>query len=365
MSRRKWTAAVGAVLSVTLMTSSPASAGSEGLSKQAQTAASIDDLRASDSELVKALETLDKEVATQQIAVDTAHQAVEAANQAMASNEKDLADLQVKLDVLQGEATARAVEEYMRPHDDVIGSMLSSDGFEDVSRRGEFLHQVGERDLQALEDLRDVKSELDRERRSAVAARDIASDREKEERKKLDDLNVARADKQRLEQSLQARIKAYAEEDDASERVQSQSQGGRASRSSTGSDDDSRISASGLKWPVPDHRINSPFGTRWGRLHAGVDIEAKMNTPISAAKAGTVTYAGWESGYGNYTCIDHGGGFSTCYGHQTKILVSVGATVSQGQLIGYSGNTGSSGGPHLHFETRVNGAPRDPMQYLP
>jgi murein DD-endopeptidase MepM/ murein hydrolase activator NlpD len=77
-----------------------------------------------------------------------------------------------------------------------------------------------------------------------------------------------------------------------------------------------------------------------------------------------VLIAGFTGGYGNYTCIQHSGSLSTCYAHQTSIGVSVGATVSQGQVIGQSGNTGNSTGPHLHFEVRVNGSPVDPMGYL-
>jgi murein DD-endopeptidase MepM/ murein hydrolase activator NlpD len=71
-----------------------------------------------------------------------------------------------------------------------------------------------------------------------------------------------------------------------------------------------------------------------------------------------------SGGYGNYTCIDHGGGLSTCYAHQSSFATSVGASVSQGDVIGLSGNTGNSTGPHLHFEVRVNGVATDPLGYL-
>ena len=76
-------------------------------------------------------------------------------------------------------------------------------------------------------------------------------------------------------------------------------------------------------------------------------------------------FAGWMGGYGNVVIIDHGGGFSTLYAHQSRPASSVGQQVSQGELIGYSGNTGYSTGPHLHFETRVNGVAQNPMNYLP
>jgi murein DD-endopeptidase MepM/ murein hydrolase activator NlpD len=126
---------------------------------------------------------------------------------------------------------------------------------------------------------------------------------------------------------------------------------------------DSTPSASGLIWPVSGP-VTSPFGYRWGRLHAGIDIGVPYGTPIHAAAAGTVVLAAWTGGYGNYTCIDHGGGLATCYAHQSSYAVSAGAQVSQGQVIGYVGSTGHSFGAHLHFEVRINGNPVDPLGYL-
>jgi murein DD-endopeptidase MepM/ murein hydrolase activator NlpD len=122
-------------------------------------------------------------------------------------------------------------------------------------------------------------------------------------------------------------------------------------------------SSQGLIWPVSGP-VTSPFGYRWGRLHAGIDIGVPYGTPIHAAASGTVVLAGWTGGYGNYTCIDHGGGLATCYAHQSSYAVSSGAHVVQGQVIGYVGNTGHSFGAHLHFEVRINGTPVDPLGYL-
>jgi murein DD-endopeptidase MepM/ murein hydrolase activator NlpD len=122
-------------------------------------------------------------------------------------------------------------------------------------------------------------------------------------------------------------------------------------------------SAAGFVWPVLGP-VTSPFGWRWGRMHEGIDIAAGAGTPIRAAAAGTVIYAGWLGGYGNLVAIDHGGGVATAYGHQSGIAVGTGAPVAQGQVIGYVGSTGHSTGPHLHFEVRVNGVPQDPLGYL-
>jgi murein DD-endopeptidase MepM/ murein hydrolase activator NlpD len=91
--------------------------------------------------------------------------------------------------------------------------------------------------------------------------------------------------------------------------------------------------------------------------------------PIHAAASGRVVRAGWDGGYGNYTCLNHGRthgvGFMTCYGHQSAILVHVGEWVHRGDVIGRVGTTGASTGNHLHFETRFDGVPRNPLKYLP
>jgi murein DD-endopeptidase MepM/ murein hydrolase activator NlpD len=122
-------------------------------------------------------------------------------------------------------------------------------------------------------------------------------------------------------------------------------------------------SAAGFVWPV--HGIlTSGFGWRWGRMHEGIDIAVSNGTPVVAAAAGTVIVAGWMGGYGNLVVVDHGGGISTAYGHNTSVTVGVGQQVAQGQLIAYSGSTGHSTGPHVHFEVRINGGAVDPMGYL-
>jgi murein DD-endopeptidase MepM/ murein hydrolase activator NlpD len=120
---------------------------------------------------------------------------------------------------------------------------------------------------------------------------------------------------------------------------------------------------------------SSDFGERYDpyygvwQLHAGTDFAAGGGTPIHAAAGGRVIQAGWSGGYGNYTCINHGQfeghGFATCYGHQSAILVRVGEYVTRGEMIGRVGTTGASTGYHLHFETRFDGVPKNPLRYLP
>ena len=124
----------------------------------------------------------------------------------------------------------------------------------------------------------------------------------------------------------------------------------------------------GLLWPTEGragsgygYRTHPIFGTR--RLHTGVDISAPTGQAIVAAAAGQVVSAGWRGGYGQAVVIDHGGGLATLYAHQSRLLVTAGQVVEAGQQIGEVGTTGQSTGPHLHFEVRENGTPRDPMAW--
>ena len=110
--------------------------------------------------------------------------------------------------------------------------------------------------------------------------------------------------------------------------------------------------------------VSSEYGPRWGSTHTGIDLAAPAGTHIYSWRSGTVTFAGWSGGYGNFIIVDHGDGFVTRYAHCSKIAVTKGQTVSQGQVIGYVGTTGNSTGNHLHFEVKVNGNFVNPRNYL-
>ncbi len=118
-------------------------------------------------------------------------------------------------------------------------------------------------------------------------------------------------------------------------------------------------------WPLRNSKtVTSNFGYRWGSLHAGVDVGTPVGTEVYSANAGTIVTSGWSSGYGNYIIINHGGGFTTVYGHLSERLVEVGDVVEKDELIAKSGNTGRSTGPHLHFEIRISGTAVDPLGYV-
>jgi peptidoglycan DL-endopeptidase CwlO len=272
----------------------------------------------------------------------------------------------------------RLVAMYETGSPDVLSVIVGASGVDDLAARAEYidrLHGMDEavvgrvRDLrnqvQALVDgLRTTKNRIEAAR-DAIAAEEAA-------------LANARA---ALQSHQQALVSARADRMAALSEINAQEeelhgsvaaiQGKLAAMlSSTGSAPlpagPIQGGSGGLIWPVSG-AVVSGFGARWGSMHEGIDIAVPEMTPIRAAASGSVVLLQSEAssgGYGNFTCLDHGGGLSTCYAHQTSFAVSEGQAVSQGDVIGYSGCTGHCFGPHLHFEVRINGSPTDPMGYL-
>jgi murein DD-endopeptidase MepM/ murein hydrolase activator NlpD len=120
-----------------------------------------------------------------------------------------------------------------------------------------------------------------------------------------------------------------------------------------------------FRWPTAGV-LTSRFGRRWGKMHKGIDIAGPVGTPINSAAEGTVVFAGWSGGYGNLVEIRHTDGTTTRYGHNSRLLVSVGQSVGQGQQVSEMGSTGHSTGSHLHFEIRPNGGDAvNPIAHLP
>lgn len=272
----------------------------------------------------------------------------------------------------------RLVDIYESEEPDVIGVIFSAQDFQSMLDQVDYVKQIGEQDRTIAAQVRSSRNEVQVERLQTQKAREsMVSETQaiavRTEQKRLvkeqlisnqGSLSTARDEKKVSLDTLTAQEQAEAGEIDAlqaqSAAVAAKIQAAQASSSSSGTPSSN---PGGYQWPVSGP-VTSPFGWRWGRLHEGIDIAVPSGTPVHASAAGTVIYASWMEGYGNFVIIDHGGGIATAYGHNTSVAVTVGQHVDQGQVIAYSGSTGHSTGPHVHFEVRVNGQAVDPLGYL-
>jgi murein DD-endopeptidase MepM/ murein hydrolase activator NlpD len=284
--------------------------------------------------------------------------------------------LRKKLHRAQNVLATRLVAIYKSDQPDFVSVVLDADGFRDMLVRADYLSRIGDQDSAIVERVRELKEVSERKRALLLdlkqEAQSAVNTIEAQQRELIEtrsgiesrrgDLASARQTKNGMlantrenRRELEGHIAAL---EAASAQVTHQLGSGGPMPAGP-----IRQGSGGFIWPV-NGSVVSGFGMRWGRLHAGVDIAVPAGTAIRAAGSGRVAMAGWMGGYGQYTCIQHGGGIATCYAHQSSIGVGVGASVKQGQVIGASGCTGHCFGDHLHFEVRINGSPVNPMGYL-
>ncbi|HSR95391.1 MAG TPA: peptidoglycan DD-metalloendopeptidase family protein [Solirubrobacterales bacterium] len=274
----------------------------------------------------------------------------------------------------------RLVAMYETGTPDILSVLVEAGGYDELVNRTEYLNRIHGLDEAVVARVRDLRDQI----RATVERLRSAKDRIEAARDSIaaeeQALASARSAVQQRQSSL---VEARRSREDALARITKTEEGLdgdvasiqaelAATLAGTGSAPlpagPIQGSGSGLIWPV-DGPVVSGFGSRFGgsEFHEGIDIAVPSGTPIRAAAAGTVIFTEPEAssgGYGNFTCIDHGGGLSTCYADQESFAVSAGQQVSQGQVIGYSDCTGHCFGPHVHFEVRIDGVPTDPMGYL-
>ena len=269
----------------------------------------------------------------------------------------------------------RLVEIYKSDEPDAITAILESDGYDDALSRYEYLQTIQSQNSDLVGRVRELRDDTAATVETVRTTRDSILSKREELRRTRVDLESREAELDAVRDETKAALASTAGTADElhsdvskiEDEIQQQLADAALADSGVAAlpAGDVQAAGGGFIWPV-NGPIVSPFGMRWGRLHAGVDIAVPAGTPIRAAKAGSIVLNQTEAesgGYGNYTCIDHGGGVSTCYAHQSSFVITSGS-VSQGDVIGYVGCTGHCYGDHLHFEVRVNGVPTDPMGYL-
>lgn len=268
--------------------------------------------------------------------------------------------------------SARIVELYKQGEPNMIQVVLSSRGFADMVERATYMQRIASQDRKIIVDVSKLKSRTDRETVKLAGLEREASRLVAQVKSRRDEVAGAKgtlaAQRNSLAGALSNRKSKLAKvssslRDDQEDLAAMQASNNAVSGVLRSGGPIKRGSGQ-MIWPVSGYTLTSPFGARWGRLHAGLDLAIPLNTAVRAADAGTVRIAGWTGGYGNYVCIQHSSTLSSCYAHNNSLRVKVGQSVKQGQVIAASGSTGNSTGPHVHFETRVGGNPVDPMGYL-
>lgn len=343
--------------------------------ERASRAADLDVLNASEAELQAALDALAADVAAQTAEGEVARQEAITAEVELVQAEAELAATVESIRLLKEQLVERAVDIFVGPVENTLADVVESADPTEAARKHALLDQLITSDADVVDELRLAEEDQVRQQLAAEAARAQAEARRTETQERLVSLEGAVAEQTALKVSVDARqaeVLAEIELLSAAEAqlnaviewgVASQQAAGTSPAPVVGGGSAGAASSGGCVTPARG-TTTSEFGSRWGRLHAGIDIAAPIGTPIWAAKAGTVVVAGTQNGYGTTVVLDHGGGMTTLYGHQSRLAVSTGQSVSQGQVIGYVGNTGRSTGPHLHFETRFGGSPRNPRGCL-
>ncbi len=259
--------------------------------------------------------------------------------------------------------------------------IFKATSFADFLSRIDFINEIMDYDERIMNELKEIRNQLAEEKATLeeskaaqVAARTELNERKAELQTQLD-AAIALVKKIRSQESeYQSTLKAYEkEEDDIQSKIVELSKQQDTSGPNAGTDViHSQMGSGGYMWPVANSRkINSPFGPRkspggiGSRNHKGVDIGGVgYSSNVLASKAGKVIVSQYSRSYGNYVVISHASGNTTLYAHMSKRLVSAGQRVEQGQVLGITGSTGNSTGPHLHFEITEGGSRTDPLKYL-
>mgnify|MGYP001018818236 CR=1 FL=1 len=342
------------------------------------------------SEAEKTIGTVYEQLHAIQRDLDTATAELKQVQAERIQLDKDITKTEAELKEAQARLQSREKVFYKRVRDIYINGRLSyldvvvgSKDFSDFANRMEMLKRILQSDMDLINTIKTEREEIAGKKAKLEEDRAKVLELEKVAQEKQNVINQKKAERQAvLERAMNDRDtaeRAYNELMASSASITAMLQQRAAERAAAAAAAASQGGGGGgATWvqgsgqlaapvvaPITSDfgwRIHPIYGTR--RLHAGTDFGVDEGTPVHAADGGVVVEAGWVSGYGYTVIIDHGNGMSTLYAHNSEVAVSPGQTVSKGQVVSYSGNTGGSTGPHLHFEVRINGEPTDPMGYL-
>ncbi len=311
----------------------------------------------------------------QSIILDQISQSIEQIQQKeleIANQEQVIAEKQAQIDERWGDFKDRMQAMQVMHDSGAVAMITSAQSLYDLLTFSTTLQQVSEKDTEVLEEMNQQKAELEAEKQELEQAMAELESAKAALEDKSDQLsaNIQAQDAtiSKLDADAKAQEQVVAEKQKLADEAEAAYEQWVQQNASSGSG----VCAEGFIWPLPGAgRVTTEFGAdQWvngvfSSGHKGLDIAIAGGTPIYAAHNGTVAATTGHWSYGNVVMIDNGDGVSTLYAHmQSAAIVSVGQTVTQGQVIGYVGSTGNSSGNHLHFEVRVNGVRQNPRNYI-
>ncbi len=314
------------------------------------------------------LDTINALIANLESQVDTLNASIEATEAEIAELEAEIAKREELIDANYDNFKQRLRMMYMSG--DLTGGLevlLSTESYDDLLTRMYYIEKMADHDQAIIDAIALDKATFEDKRATLEAKRAALDEQRVTLNAKKTELDEEKANAEKLLKEIEADQKALEEEqkkiDEKMTVAKAQLDALIAAESKK--DVGSKYVGGGFRWPAPGYgHITSPYGMRWGKLHKGIDIGAPTGAKIVASNEGKITTSAYNSSYGNYVIINHGGGYMTVYAHLSKRLVSVGQYVAKGQTIGLCGSTGHSTGPHLHFEIRVNGTAVNPKKYV-
>jgi len=332
-------------------------------------AATLSEIREEIAEQQKKLEAGEAEEKSLSSKVTELERKIESLQAAISENEvklvkleKEVEEAQKKVDEQTKNLNGRLRNMYKTSSIGFVDVLLDSGSFSEFLTNLDLVKIIYSADQGVLKELEEAHRELEKKKKEAEElqaelkySKQMADEQKKNIEAKKAEIAKSNKETERMIDELQADADAMTG----------------TIQSSGSSSTTSKYTGGVLAWPTPSSSyITSKFGYRihpiygYRKFHTGVDIGASSGSAIVAANGGTVILSGWNGGYGKCVVVDHGGGVTTLYAHCSKLLVGRGATVSRGQTIAKVGSTGNSTGPHLHFEVRLNGEYKNPMNYV-
>lgn len=318
------------------------------------------------SALQSEIKALEKNIYAAEVELNSLQKNINSSKILIAQALQELTVLEEEISSQSDGLNARLRTMYKNGEVGILTVLLGSSDMSDFMTNLDMVQRIYDNDAEILESLENQYAEVIDQKIELQALKENLLSQQAEESAKQEELKLSKGVVQKKKSEVDADNAVLAQQIDALN-----AEANALTAKILGLQGDGNYIGGTMCWPSQaSTRISSPFGNRLHpilriyKLHTGIDVAAASGTNILAANAGTVISAGWNNGYGYMVMVDHGGGIVTLYAHSSKLLVSKGNIVAKGQAIAKVGSTGMSTGPHLHFEVRVNGIYKNPLDYV-